>query len=149
VRDELLKREADKRCFLIAAACVWLLTSICTAQSATLARFPNTHDKQGVFEAHGHLWISDGSQGYAGQLTQGSCTDVMARFSPNGQWFAFSRIGRLTEDVYIIAAAGGEPRRLIFRSSKPGGPGPTFRADDNVVVTWTPDSSFQRIESHL
>jgi tricorn protease len=41
----------------------------------------------------------------------------------------------------VLAAEGGEPRRLTFRSNRAGGPGPTFAADDNLVVTWTPDSA--------
>jgi tricorn protease len=115
-------------------------SSIATASSPTLMRFPNTHGDQIVFEAHGHLWTANVSGGAAKQLTFGPANDEMPRYSPDGKWIAFSRSTQATEDVYVVPSTGGELRRLTFYSSKPGGSGPTFTPDDNVVVAWTPDS---------
>ncbi|MBW4029024.1 MAG: hypothetical protein HIU93_16805 [Acidobacteria bacterium] len=103
-------------------------------------RYPNIHGAEVVFEAHGNLWLANVSGGVAKQLTRGAANDLMPRFSPDGKWIAFSRSTRFTEDVYVVSVSGGEPRRLTFDSSKPGGPGPTFTPEDNLVVTWTPDS---------
>jgi tricorn protease len=113
------------------------------ASSPTLMRFPNTHGDQIAFEAHGHLWTASVSGGPSKQLTSGPANDVMPRYSPDGKWIAFSRVTRSTENVYVVPVTGGEPRRLTFHSSRAGGPGPTFTPEDNLVVTWTPDS--QRI----
>jgi tricorn protease len=109
-------------------------------KAQTLMRFPNTHNAEIVFEAHGTLWTASIAGGTAKPLTSGLAHDRTPRFSPDGHWVAFTRISRGSEDVYVIPAEGGEPRRLTFSSSRPGGPGPTFTPDDNLVVTWTPDS---------
>jgi tricorn protease len=103
-------------------------------------RFPNTHNETIVFEAHDTLWTVPVAGGSAKPLTSGLAHDLMPRFSPDGRWVAFTRVSRGSEDVYVIPAEGGEPRRLTFRSSRSGGPGPTFTPDENLVVTWTPDS---------
>ena len=52
---------------------------------------------------------------------------VFPRFSPDGNWIAFSSNREGNYDVYVIPATGGKPRQLTFHS-----------ADDNVVG-WTPD----------
>ena len=123
-----------------AAFSLMLLFGLPVSSAQTLERFPNTHGNQVVFEAHDNLWTASLSGGRARQLTSGLAHDLMPRFSPDGRWIAFSRASRGTEDVFVVPVGGGEPRRLTFRTSKPGGPGPTFIADDNLVVTWTPDS---------
>ncbi len=109
-------------------------------KAQTLMRSPNTHNAEIVFEAHDTMWTASIAGGTAKPLTSGLAHDRMPRFSPDGHWVAFTRISRGSEDVCVIPAEGGEPRRLTFRSSRPGGPGPTFTPDDNLVVTWTPDS---------
>src|SRR6185369_9761498 len=45
----------------------------------------------------------------------GSIGDNTPAFSPNGSQLAFSRIsGQGVEDIYLMRAEGGEPRRLTF-----------------------------------
>jgi tricorn protease len=122
------------------AVCLLFVSCVALADSPTLMRYPNIHGNEVVFEAHGNLWLANVSGGVAKQLTRGPANDMMPRFSPDGKWIAFSRSTRFTEDVYVVSVYGGEPRRLTFDSSKPGGPGPTFTPEDNLVVTWTPDS---------
>lgn len=117
-----------------------LCSGLPLARAQTLMRFPNTHNDKIVLEAHDTLWTAAITGGTAKPLTSGLGHDLMPRFSPNGQWVAFTRISRGSEDVYVVPAEGGEPKRLTFRSNRAGGSGPTFTADDNLVVTWTPDS---------
>ena len=130
-RGVVSKVVAFSLCFVIGVAAL---------PGQTLLRFPNTHGDQVVFEAHDNLWTARVSGGQATQVTCGFAHDLMPRFSPNGRWIAFTRRDQGSEDVYIVSAQGGQPRRLTYRSSRPGGPGPTFIPDDNLVVTWTPDS---------
>ena len=111
------------------------------AQAPTFMRYPNTFGDNIVFEAHDNLWLASLQGGAATQLTHGLSHDLLPRFSPDGKWIAFTRINQRSEDVYVLPSEGGTPRRLTFRSSRAGGPGPTFSADDNLVVTWSPDSS--------
>src|SRR5690606_8759718 len=54
--------------------------------------------------------------------------DTAPRFSPDGQWIAFSSDREGNMDVWVVPAEGGKPTRLTFHSS-----------DDNVLG-WSPDS---------
>ena len=114
---------------------------LAAAQAPTFMRYPNTFGDKIVFEARDSLWLASLQGGTATQLTHGLSHDLLPRFSPDGKWIAFTRINQRSEDVYVLPSEGGTPRRLTFRSSRAGGPGPTFSQDDNLVVTWSPDSS--------
>ncbi|MEI9985824.1 MAG: S41 family peptidase [Aliidongia sp.] len=110
------------------------------ADDAALPRFPTLHGDKIVFEAHGNLWSVPRTGGEAARLTTEPGFELMPRFSPDGKWIAFTGEYAGNRDVYVIPAAGGEAKRLTFHSDvTPDAPlrwGP-----DNMVVTWTPDSS--------
>ena len=57
-----------------------------------------------------------------------STGDSCAEYSPDGNTLAFVRNTKDVEDIYLMQASGGEPRRLTF--------------DNRLIVglTWTPDS---------
>jgi Tol biopolymer transport system component/DNA-binding winged helix-turn-helix (wHTH) protein len=57
-----------------------------------------------------------------------STGDLAAQFSPDGKSIAFIRNTKDVEDIYVMPAYGGTPRRLTF--------------DNRLMVglTWTPDS---------
>ena len=117
-----------------------LLLAAGNAQAgSTLMRYPTLHGDSVVFEAHGNLWEVNRAGGTAHRLTTDPGFDIMPRFSPDGQWIAFTGQYRGNTDVYVIPAGGGDARRLTFHSDVvPDAPlrwGP-----DNMVVTWTPDS---------
>jgi tricorn protease len=63
----------------------------------------------------------------------------MPRFSPDGNWIAFTGNYQGNQDVYVMPAAGGVARRLTFHSDVVDN-APTRWGPDNMVVTWTPDS---------
>ena len=50
------------------------------------------------------------------------------RFSPDGKWIAFSSNRYGNNDVFVVAAGGGAPRRL------------TFHTGNDEVVGWSRDS---------
>lgn len=101
----------------------------CEALSANLLllRYPTMSRTQIVFEYGGELWSVPRTGGAAHVLASG--VDLLAHpiFSPNGRWVAFSGTFQKNEDVYVVSADGGQPRRLTYY------PGP------NVAVGWTPD----------
>lgn len=70
------------------------------------------------------------------QLTSppaGSVGDESPAFSPDGRNLAFGRqLAYGTKDIYIVPAAGGEPRRLTFGNTQCGGP--TWTADGREIV---------------
>jgi tricorn protease len=105
----------------------------------TLMRYPSLHGDTIVFVAHDNLWSVPRTGGVASRLTTDPGSDVLPRYSPDGQWIAFTGEYQGNRDVYVIPAAGGPARRLTFTSDVvPAAPlrwGP-----DNMVVTWTPDS---------
>ncbi|MTJ82918.1 MAG: hypothetical protein F8N37_18185 [Telmatospirillum sp.] len=105
----------------------------------TLPRFPTVSGERIVFEAHGSLWSVSRAGGMASRLTAERGFEVMPRFSPDGKWIAFTGLYEGNRDVYVIPAAGGEARRLTFRSDVVP-EAPLRWGPDNMVVGWTPDS---------
>lgn len=110
-----------------------------TLNNQVLMRYPTLHGNKIVFSARGNLWQVSKSGGTAVRLTSEQGEDLMPRFSPDGQWLAFTGSYQGNRDVYLMPAAGGEVKRLTYHSdivaSAPERWGP-----DNMVVTWTPDS---------
>lgn len=91
-------------------------------------RFPTIHGDSIVFSAEGDLWKVAAAGGEAMRLTTAPGNEAFARFSPDGQWIAFSAQYAGNVDVYVMSASGGEPTRL------------TWHPSDDTVVGWTPDS---------
>ena len=100
---------------------------------SVLKRFPHASADQVVFVARGDLWRAPRSGGAATRLTSGNMRPVMPRFSPDGKAIAFSAKANGQQNVYVMPASGGAPRRVTFHPN--GG-----RDQDNLVVAWTPDS---------
>ena len=117
---------------LLAAACLALLT-LGLSPKATgdneqpmFLREPAISKTQIVFSYAGSLWSVDRAGGDARQLTTGGHEDHPI-FSPDGETIAFSGQYDGNQDVFVVPATGGEPRRLTYY------PGPDFAVD------WTPD----------
>src|SRR6266567_2593530 len=113
-----------RRAFLLAVAL--LLPAISQAQ-VKLLRHPTYSNGKVAFSYLGDLWIANENGSGAQRLTDNQARDVFPRFSPDGNWIAFSSNREGNYDVYVVAATGGKPRQLTFHS-----------ADDNVV-NWSPD----------
>ncbi|NGY06510.1 S41 family peptidase [Solimonas terrae] len=109
------------------------------ADDSTLMRFPTIHGDSVVFEAHGNLWEVDRNGGTARRLTSEPGFELMPRFSPDGQWIAFTGQYQGNRDVYVIPATGGVARRLTFHSDVVDD-APLRWGPNNMVLGWTPDS---------
>ena len=73
--------------------------------------------------------LSDGTRSRLTWPSPGSHGDLFPTQSPDGRWIAFTRWPTIFgADVWVIPAAGGEPRRLTFRD----------RGIDGIG--WMPDS---------
>jgi tricorn protease len=103
-----------------------LLPALAMAQ-VKLLRHPTYSKGKVAFSYLGDIWIANEDGGGAMRLTDNRARDQFPRFSPDGQWIAFSSNRDGNYDVYLVPAAGGKPKQLTFHS-----------ADDNVVG-WTPD----------
>jgi tricorn protease len=109
------------------------------AHDWTFMRFPALHGARVVFEAHGNLWQVSRWGGTASRLTADPGYDLMPRFSPDGNWIAFTGSYQGNQDVYVMPAGGGAAQRLTFHSDVVD-KAPTRWGPDNMVLTWTPDS---------
>ncbi|MGH8414931.1 MAG: protease, partial [Gammaproteobacteria bacterium] len=127
----------SRRTVLIPALALLALAAGAAQAGNSLMRYPTLHGDSVVFEAHGNLWEVSRAGGTARRLTTDPGFDIMPRFSPNGEWIAFTGQYRGNTDVYVIPATGGDARRLTFHSDVVAN-APLRWGPDNMVVTWTP-----------
>ena len=107
------------------------------ADDTRLLRFPDIHGDQVVFTYAGDLWIASTAGGAARRLTAHPGLELFGKFSPDGQWIAFTGQYDGDEQVYVVPTAGGEPVRLTWYPAV--GPLPPRWGYDNIVYGWTPD----------
>lgn len=91
-----------------------------------LLRDPSVSRTQITFSHAGNLWITSRDGGDARRLTTVG-HERNPVFSPDGTLVAFTGEYDGNQDVYVVPASGGVPRRLTYH------PGP------DEVVGWTPD----------
>jgi tricorn protease len=90
-------------------------------------RFPDIWHDQVVFAYAEDLWISSTKGGPARRLTAHPGDELYPKFSPDGQWIAFTGEYDGNSDVYVVPSSGGEPKRL------------TYHPASDVVLGWSPD----------
>jgi tricorn protease len=118
--------------------CLLLVAAVAQADEGTrLLRFPDIHGDQVVFSYGGDLWLASTDGGMARRLTAHPGQELFARFSPDGQWIAFTGQYDGDEQVYVVPTAGGEPTRLTWYPAV--GPLPPRWGYDQQVYGWTPD----------
>ena len=105
---------------------LFFIPMIAQAESHLL-RHPTYSKGRVAFSYLGDIWIANENGSDLHRLTDHLARDVYPRFSPDGNWIAFSSNRDKNYDVFVISAQGGKPKQLTFNS-----------ADDNVVG-WTPD----------
>ncbi len=105
-----------------------LVACALTAQERT-PRFVSSPDVLGervVFTWEDDLWLGSLKGGPARRLTTHPGLETAARFSPDGQWLAFSGQYDGGTQVYVMPAEGGNPKRLTWSGAA-------------TVQGWTPD----------
>ncbi len=114
---------------LLAPLALLALAAVATAQITPprMVRSPDIHGDRVVFSAEGNLWLGSLSKGTAERITSDQGVQVNPRFSPDGNWIAFTAGYDGGEEVYVMSVEGGAPRRLTFDPA---------RAE---AVAWTPD----------
>jgi len=96
-------------------------------ETPMLVQAPTLSKTEIVFAYGGYLWSVSREGGNARQLTTGG-HESGPEFSPDGKWIAFTGEYDGNADAFVMAAEGGEPKRL------------TWHPGADVVVGWTPDS---------
>ncbi|HEX9799673.1 MAG TPA: S41 family peptidase [Thermoanaerobaculia bacterium] len=104
-----------------------------------LLRFPDIHGDRVVFTHAGDLWTASTAGGTATRLTAHPGLELFAKFSPDGEWIAFTGQYDGDEQVYVARASGGEPRQLTFYLAH--GPLAPRWGYDNLVYGWSPDGA--------
>ncbi|MGH9629961.1 MAG: S41 family peptidase [Bryobacteraceae bacterium] len=121
-------------------ACIALLVSSLGAQlnaQTRLLRYPDLHGGKVVFTYAGDLWTASVEGGIAARITAHPGIELFAKFSPDGNWIAFTGQYDGDEQLYVVPSTGGVPRQLTFYPAK--GPLPPRWGYDNQVYGWTPD----------
>lgn len=96
-------------------------------EEGRLLRQPDIHGDRVVFVYAGDIWIAPTEGGVARRLTSHPGLEQFPKFSPDGQWIAFTGEYDGNDDVYLIPSVGGEPKRL------------TYHPYNDLVVDWYPD----------
>jgi tricorn protease len=112
------------------AAVAMLLTFAAprAANEARLVRYPHYHAGKVTFTYLADVWTADENGQNVRRITVNRARDVYPRFSPDGQWIAFSSEREGNLDIYIVPATGGTPKQLTHHSA------------DDTVLAWAPDS---------
>ena len=112
---------------------VLLLVVLCSLPSfsgdATFPRHPavSPTGETIAFSYAGDIWTIPSEGGDASRLTTHQAYEHTPRWSPDGQWIAFSADREGRDDIYVIPSTGGTARRL------------TFMSVDDFTCDWTPD----------
>jgi tricorn protease len=88
---------------------------------------PSLSKTQIAFAFAGELWVVAREGGVARRLVSGQLLNRRPIFSPDGSQIAFTGVYDGNPDVYVVPAAGGEPRRL------------TYHPGQDTAVGWTAD----------
>jgi len=83
-----------------------------------------------VFSCEGDLWMVNTSGGTAYRLTAMAGEEKYPRFSPDGQWIAFSGSQDGNIGVYVMPVEGGEIKQLTFHDAS------------DRVDSWSCDSKY-------
>jgi tricorn protease len=134
------------RLFCLSVLTLILLTPLSAYAQTKLLRFPDIHGDKVVFTYGGDLWLASTNGGAATRLTAHPGVEVFAKFSPDGNWIAFTGQYDGDEQVYVIPATGGEPKQLTFYPAR--GPLTPRWGYDNQVYGWTNDGRAVLFRSH-
>jgi tricorn protease len=97
------------------------------SQGTRLLRQPSMSSSEVVFVYGADLWKASLQGGNATRLTSNIGLESDPHFSKDGNWIAFTAQYDGNSDVYLVAAKGGEPKRL------------TYHPAGDFVQGWTPD----------
>lgn len=117
--------------FRRAALVIAVLGFVASASGEShLMRMADVSDDQIVFTYEDDLWLVPIAGGPARRITSDPGYEVWAKFSPDGQWLAFTGQYDGGMAVYVMPATGGVPRRLTYHPAM------------DRVLEWWPDGKW-------
>src|SRR2546426_3419275 len=99
-----------------------------TSAPIKLARHPDYHAGKIAFSYLGDIWTANEDGTSPQRISDHRGHEMYPRFSPDGRLIAFSSNRYGNNDVFVVPATGGAPRRL------------TFHTGNDEVVGWSRDS---------
>jgi tricorn protease len=117
--------------------CASSLAQAMPAGNSKILRFPDICADAIVFVQAGDIYTVAASGGTALRLTSHAGQELYPKFSADCRSIAFSAEYDGTRQVYVIPAAGGEPRQLTWYNDI--GAQPVRGGTDYRVLDWTPD----------
>ncbi|MBU6421805.1 MAG: PD40 domain-containing protein [Gammaproteobacteria bacterium] len=112
------------------------VTAVAANSPPLLLQTPTLSQTRIAFAYGDEIWIAPRAGGDAGVLAGGNGLASGPVFSPDGSLVAYTGNYTGNQNVYVVPAAGGEPRRL------------TWHPGADVVVGWTPDGKHVLFRSH-
>ncbi|MDH3786171.1 MAG: peptidase S41, partial [Acidobacteriota bacterium] len=97
-------------CLVAGTAVTGLLAGI----DARMLRQPDVSDDQIAFVYAGDIWLVAKTGGQAHRISTPAGEEQFPRFSPDGEWLAFTGNYDGNQDVYVVRTRGGIPKRLTF-----------------------------------
>src|SRR5438105_15431650 len=116
-----------------------------TASGTRLLRTPTVSATQIAFAYAQNIWVAPRAGGMARRITSFQGQTSNPHFSPDGKWIAFSGEYAGNLDVYVVAADGGEPKRLTWHPGADAVQG--WTADGRSIMfsstraTWSPSGA--------
>ena len=95
--------------------------------NARMVRYPDVSATQIAFVYGGDIWVVPKTGGLAQRLSSPRGEETFPRFSPDGNYIAFSGNYDGNTDVYVIGTSGGLPKRV------------THHGATDRVVDWHPN----------
>ncbi|HRI20250.1 MAG TPA: hypothetical protein PLA68_04830 [Panacibacter sp.] len=88
-----------------------------SAQETLMLRSPSVSNNKIAFAYGGDIWTAERDGSHPVRLTVNIGVEANPMLSPDGNWIAFTANYDGNGDVYVIAAGGGQPKRLTFHPS--------------------------------
>ena len=127
------------RLFVLCVFTVLIVNTAFAQGEARLLRFPTIHEDQIVFTYAGDLYSVRSTGGVARKLTNHEGFEMFARFSPDGQYLAFTGQYDGNTEVYLMPAGGGVPLRLTFTATLERDDVSDRMGPNNIVMAWKKD----------
>jgi len=119
------------------------------AEEARVLRFPTVSGDSIVFSYAGDLFTVPITGGTARRLTSHEGYEAFPRFSPDGNWIAFTGEYDGNREVYMMPSAGGVPKRLTYTPSLGRDDISDRMGPNNLVMGWAHDGSHILFRSRM
>lgn len=122
--------------FILIALLIGVTSVIFAQDEARLLRFPAIHGDQIVFTYAGDLFTVNETGGVARRLTNHDGFNMFPRFSPDGNYIAFTGQYDGNTEVYLMPSQGGVPERLTHTATLTRDDVSDRMGPNNIVMGW-------------